>query len=398
MLTPQALAAALNQPPPTDEQAAVIAAPAGSALVVAGAGAGKTETMAARVVWLVAIGTRAARAGPRADVHPQGRAAARGAGAHPAASPRRGTAARRPRPHGRATRGGAGRRADDRDVPRVRRALVGEHALRLPAEPGARLSARPRASAARAPGGSSWRYWTSTYRGPASVTGSPPWPAQLGEHLRAARSGHTPGRSPRCSTRPSPGRGSVRSRRSATRKSPRPSGCGTRSSRWSRPSRAQARRARARLRRPARHRRPGGGGAPRGRGAGAGDLPGRAARRVPGHRLRAAGSAARPVRCRTGRPGRAQRAGGDRGRRPVPVNLRLARCERRQPRPVPHRLPAPGRGPGRRVRPAHQLPQPAEVLVLANAASAPLRAAPGAVAVGELAAGPGTPRATSGSP
>ncbi|WP_229686101.1 ATP-dependent helicase [Longimycelium tulufanense] len=41
-------------PPPTEEQAAVIAAPAEPALVVAGAGAGKTETMAARVVWLVA--------------------------------------------------------------------------------------------------------------------------------------------------------------------------------------------------------------------------------------------------------------------------------------------------------------------------------------------------------
>ncbi|MEU6133194.1 ATP-dependent helicase, partial [Saccharopolyspora sp. NPDC047091] len=40
--------------PPTPEQAAVIAAPAEPALVVAGAGAGKTETMAARVVWLVA--------------------------------------------------------------------------------------------------------------------------------------------------------------------------------------------------------------------------------------------------------------------------------------------------------------------------------------------------------
>ena len=56
MLTPQALAFALGLPRPTDEQAAVIAAPARSALVVAGAGAGKTETMAARVVWLVATG------------------------------------------------------------------------------------------------------------------------------------------------------------------------------------------------------------------------------------------------------------------------------------------------------------------------------------------------------
>src|SRR5947209_6715718 len=55
-LTPTRLALALGMPPPTDEQAAVIAAPAEPALVVAGAGAGKTETMAARVVWLVATG------------------------------------------------------------------------------------------------------------------------------------------------------------------------------------------------------------------------------------------------------------------------------------------------------------------------------------------------------
>ena len=40
--------------PPTDEQAAVIEAPLGPAVVIAGAGSGKTETMAARVVWLVA--------------------------------------------------------------------------------------------------------------------------------------------------------------------------------------------------------------------------------------------------------------------------------------------------------------------------------------------------------
>ncbi|UGT64045.1 ATP-dependent helicase [Nocardia asteroides] len=53
-VTPHALADALGLPPPTDEQAAVIAAPPGPALVVAGAGAGKTETMAARVVWMVA--------------------------------------------------------------------------------------------------------------------------------------------------------------------------------------------------------------------------------------------------------------------------------------------------------------------------------------------------------
>ncbi len=56
MITPRQLADALGLPPPTDEQAAVIAAPPGPTLVVAGAGAGKTETMAARVVWMVANG------------------------------------------------------------------------------------------------------------------------------------------------------------------------------------------------------------------------------------------------------------------------------------------------------------------------------------------------------
>jgi DNA helicase-2/ATP-dependent DNA helicase PcrA len=53
---PQALAAALGLPPPTAEQATVIGAPPQPAVVVAGAGSGKTETMSARVVWLVANG------------------------------------------------------------------------------------------------------------------------------------------------------------------------------------------------------------------------------------------------------------------------------------------------------------------------------------------------------
>lgn len=54
--SPTELAAALGLPCPTDEQAAVISAPPGPVVVIAGAGAGKTETMAARVVWLVANG------------------------------------------------------------------------------------------------------------------------------------------------------------------------------------------------------------------------------------------------------------------------------------------------------------------------------------------------------
>lgn len=51
-----ALAEVLGTPPPTAEQAAVIEGPLEPAVVVAGAGSGKTETMAARVIWLIANG------------------------------------------------------------------------------------------------------------------------------------------------------------------------------------------------------------------------------------------------------------------------------------------------------------------------------------------------------
>lgn len=54
--SPTELSEALGLFAPTTEQAAVIAAPPGPLVVIAGAGAGKTETMAARVVWLVANG------------------------------------------------------------------------------------------------------------------------------------------------------------------------------------------------------------------------------------------------------------------------------------------------------------------------------------------------------
>ena len=55
-LTPQALAAALGIHTPTQEQARVIAHRLSPLLVVAGAGSGKTATMAQRVVHLVATG------------------------------------------------------------------------------------------------------------------------------------------------------------------------------------------------------------------------------------------------------------------------------------------------------------------------------------------------------
>ena len=117
----------------------MIAAPARPALVVAGAGAGKTETMAARVVWLVAIGA----------VLPEQvlgltftRKAAQQLGA---------------RVRSRLRRLAGSRLLDELDPSGERRAallageptvstyhayagrLVGEHALRLPAEPAARL-------------------------------------------------------------------------------------------------------------------------------------------------------------------------------------------------------------------------------------------------------------------
>ena len=54
--TPGQLARVLRLPEPTVEQAAVIGAPLGPLAVIAGAGSGKSETMAARLVWLVANG------------------------------------------------------------------------------------------------------------------------------------------------------------------------------------------------------------------------------------------------------------------------------------------------------------------------------------------------------
>ena len=54
--SPAHLARLLGLPEPTPEQAAVICAPLEPLSVIAGAGSGKSETMAARLVWLVANG------------------------------------------------------------------------------------------------------------------------------------------------------------------------------------------------------------------------------------------------------------------------------------------------------------------------------------------------------
>ncbi|MFC8193435.1 ATP-dependent helicase, partial [Cellulomonas sp. NPDC057328] len=56
VLSAERIAVLVGQHPPTEEQRRVIEAPLRPSLVVAGAGSGKTETMAGRVVWLVANG------------------------------------------------------------------------------------------------------------------------------------------------------------------------------------------------------------------------------------------------------------------------------------------------------------------------------------------------------
>ena len=185
-LTPARLAAALGVPPPTPEQAAVIAAPAEPALVVAGAGAGKTETMAARVVWLVATGA----------VLPEqvlGLTFTRKAAQQLA-----------DRVRSRLRRLAGSRLLDDIDPTGARKAaltgdggdvtvatyhayagrLVAEHALRLPAEPGARLLSETAAWQLAHRVVSTWAADLDIDRVPATVTDYLlALAGELGEHL-----------------------------------------------------------------------------------------------------------------------------------------------------------------------------------------------------------------------
>ncbi|MCX6462416.1 MAG: ATP-dependent DNA helicase [Pseudonocardiales bacterium] len=183
-LTPAVLAVALGVPPPTDEQAAVIAAPARPALVVAGAGAGKTETMAARVVWLVATG----------QVRPE---EVLGLTFTRKAAQQLGTRVR-----ARLRRLAGTRLLDELDPSGERRAavlageptvstyhayagrLVGEHALRLPAEPAARLLGETAAWQLAHRVVSTWADDLDIDRVPATVTGYLlALSGELGEHL-----------------------------------------------------------------------------------------------------------------------------------------------------------------------------------------------------------------------
>jgi DNA helicase II / ATP-dependent DNA helicase PcrA len=185
-LTPARLAHALGVPPPTDEQAEVIAAPAGPCLVVAGAGAGKTETMAARVVWLVATGA----------VLPEqvlGLTFTRKAAQQLA-----------DRVRSRLRRLAGSRLLDDIDPTGARKAalagengdvtvatyhayagrLVAEHALRLPAEPGARLLSETAAWQLAHRVVSTWAADLDIDRVPSTVTNYLlALSGELGEHL-----------------------------------------------------------------------------------------------------------------------------------------------------------------------------------------------------------------------
>ena len=119
------IAALVGQPPPTPEQRVVIEAPLGPSLVVAGAGSGKTETMAARVVWLLANGivepdqvlgltfTRKAAGELAERVRKRLRTLARAAAAE-------GRRARRDRRRGTDRRAGGPRAADDLHVQLLR--------------------------------------------------------------------------------------------------------------------------------------------------------------------------------------------------------------------------------------------------------------------------------------
>ncbi|MEU6697900.1 ATP-dependent DNA helicase [Pseudonocardia sp. NPDC046786] len=182
--SPAELAAALGLHPPTEEQAAVIAAPAGPALVVAGAGAGKTETMAARVVWLVATG----RVLPEQVL---------GLTFTRKAAQQLGTRVR-----SRLRRLAGSRLLDDLDPGGSRRAallageptvstyhayagrLVGEHALRLPAEPANRLLGPTATWQLAHRVVSTWAADLEIDRVPATVTGYLlALAGELGEHL-----------------------------------------------------------------------------------------------------------------------------------------------------------------------------------------------------------------------
>ncbi len=317
----------------------MIGAPLTPMAVIAGAGSGKSETMAARLVWLVA----------NRLVRPErvlGLTFTRKAAAELGERVR----TRLDRLH---RAGLAGTRDDEQPgEPAVSTyhayagRLVSDHALRDGLEPSLRL-VTPAVSwqiAARV---------VAAYDGPMDAISWTPaivtaavidLAGELAEHLRGAADvravgewlhrglaelpGKVPGRHP-------PGAGHPADPRAAA-------AAGGRLPRGQDGPRGH------RLRRPDGHRRADRRPPPGGRRGRAQPVPGRPARRVPGHQPRPARPAARAVQ--RGTP-------GHRGRRPVPVDLRVARRQRGQPAPLPGRLPRARGAPGPGADAVDQLPQ-----------------------------------------
>ncbi len=307
----------------SDEQLEVISAPPDEPLlVVAGAGSGKTELMALRVVWLIAnahvrpdqvLGLTFTRKAAGELSHRirlyLGRAKALLGHdgqlmGEPTVSTYHSFAARIVREHGMR----AGYEPNMRLLTEAACWQLADAAVRQHDSPGMRAYPFGQASATAAC--STWpASWPSTCATPRTSPGSR---SACGLRSRApARTGSS-SRCRTCST--------------ASR-------AGSRCCRWSTCTRSARRRMEAmdfgdQLRRAAIVARD----HPEVAAGRAEPVPGRAARRVPGHVPGPGRAAAVAVR---------RRPSGDRGRRPVPVDLRLARRQRRHARPVPGRLSPP---------------------------------------------------------
>ena len=368
---PRTLALALGLHAPTEEQEAVIAAPVEPALVVAGAGAGKTETMAARVVWLVAnglvqpdqvLGLTFTRKAAR-QLAERIRARLRRLGGSPLLdeldpSGQRRIAVLTGEPTVLTYHAYAGR-------------LVGEHGLRLPVQPGARLLTETSSWQLANQVVTTWADDLDTDKVPVTVTEHVLQLAgELAEHLvdpddiRTAPSG-SPGGSWTRPCRQGARRQSLRAKRSARNSPGQPAaaGGGVRG--------GQAARGRARLRRPDGPRGPPGQRARRGGRRRTRALRDRAARRVPGHRAQPAGPAALAFRFGGGAgirsppsatPRRPSTAGAARARPTCPGSPPTSRSGR--PRP----------GSGAQYGLLTSFRNPPEVLALANEVAEPLRA------------------------
>ena len=340
--------ASRRRPP---EQRRVIEAPLAPSLVVAGAGSGKTETMAARVVWLLANGlvepdqvlgltfTRKAAGELAERVRKRLRTLARAAAAEGVVLGGTVDAARADALAGLA-------RPTISTYNSYAASLVADHALRLGLDPSARLLGEAAQWQLASEVVEAWSDDLDTDAATSTVIEAVLDPVGRARRAPARRRrGARPGIEDILdgarSRRP-------RARRRASRTPRSRSCCG----RWasgsacstSSPSTATASAPRdaidfgdqvalaARLALDV----------PGGRRRRAHAVPGGAARRVPGHLLRPADPARRAVR---------RRAPGDRGRRPAPVDLRLARRERGRPRGLPDAVPAGPRGRHPRRRP-----------------------------------------------